>query len=228
MGFGTIDTFDSEGSAFRKTSKSSSRSRPAQPVPQAWGSRRSPPPGSSGHRPARASPGDDGGRNNAENPRSATSTASRCRRPQRGRLGDGVPPVPVLQRRDALPNDPRIGFPGAQFGPVLIFGRTHGLGGGGIRPRRPRQPGRRQHGRLQRPDPGRGESKHHHRLRRPGDRHPDLPAEVRPPHRPDPRGPPRSTSTPTSSTTRGAPRSGRRSSPGRSPWSARPSTTGRS
>ena len=228
MGFGTIETFDSEGSAFRQHKQiviafKNQLKRFRKPGHHA-GRRR---------RPVRAPPdaGATPGRTTAgTTPRirtSATSTASPCRRSStRSSRSRARSRSPTAGTPTTSPTDPRTGVIPRPVGPVAPLRAARPIGGT-IRPSPTwstltagNTPA------LHRPDPGRGEPQHHHRLRRPGARHPHVPAQVRPVADETPRTSARSTSTQHRLQRRGAPRCRRGSSPGRSPWSPRRSTTG--
>ena len=132
MGFGTIETYDSEGSAFRRHKQvviafknQLKRFRSLGITPVAAAGQFGAPPD------AGALAGDDDGRNNAENPLIGDLNGISLPAILNEVISvTGSLPFPYSASPTSLPTDPRSGFPGTRFDPVLIFGRTREIGGG--------------------------------------------------------------------------------------------------
>ncbi len=131
MGFGTIETYDSEGSAFRRHKQvviafknQLQRFRKLGITPVAAAGQFGAPPD------AGAFSGDDNGRNNAENPDIGDLNGISLPSVLNEVVSvTGTLPFPFTTSPTSVPTDPRIGFPGTRFDPVLIFGRTRDIGG---------------------------------------------------------------------------------------------------
>lgn len=131
LGFGTIETFDSEGSAFRSHKQvviafknQLQRFRKLGITPVAATGQFGAPPN------AGAIPGDDDGRNNAENPDIGDLNGISLPAVLNEVISvTGSLPFPYGSSPTSLPTDPRLDFPGGAFDPVLIFNRTLEIGG---------------------------------------------------------------------------------------------------